>query len=92
MVNKKASVIEMYYTLTCPNCHVFQRLLDEVMPGYGNQFTYKKTLASGPFGYVKSLKLGIHTVPTVLINNEIVFRSVPTRKQLIEKLNQYIQN
>jgi uroporphyrinogen decarboxylase len=92
MVNNKATVIEMYYTLTCPNCRVFQRLLDEVIPGYGNQFTFKKTLASGPFGYVKSLKLGIHTVPTVLINNEIVFRSVPTRKELIETLNQYTHN
>lgn len=92
MSKQNSSEIEMYYTLTCPNCRVFQRMLEEVMPSYNGKFKFKKTLASGPFGYVKSLKLGIHSVPTVLINNEIVFRSVPTRQELIEILNQYTNN
>lgn len=92
MSESKPTIIEMYYTLTCPNCRTFQRILDEVLPEYGDRFTFKKTLASGPVGFVKTLKLGIHSVPTVLINNQIAFRNVPSRKELIEKLNQYTNN
>ncbi|MBE0638268.1 MAG: thioredoxin family protein [Bacteroidales bacterium] len=92
MSENKSAVVEMFYTLSCPNCKVFQRMLEEVMPGYDGRITFKKTLASGPVGYIKSLKLGIHAVPTVLINNNIVFRSVPSRQELIAKLNQYTNN
>ncbi len=90
MSESKPTVIEMYYTLTCPNCRTFQRMLDEVLPGFGDRFIFKKTLASGPVGYIKSLKLGIHSVPTVLVDSQIAFRNVPSRNELIEKLNHYI--
>jgi len=84
--------IEMFYTLSCPNCRVFQRMLEEVLPAYNDKFIFRKTLASSPVGYLKTLKLGIHSVPTVLIENKIVYRSVPTKEELIKQLNQYLNN
>jgi len=46
-------------------------------------------MANAPLGMIKTMKLGIHTVPALLINNEIVFKQVPTKQELINKLNSY---
>jgi uroporphyrinogen decarboxylase len=69
-----------------------KRLLDEVLKEYGNKFELKQTLANMPIGMVRTMKLGIHSIPTLLINDEIAFRSVPTKQELIDKLNKYIHN
>ncbi len=89
MTEKKNITIEVFYTLTCPNCKTLKRLLNEVLPTYGNKFELKQTLANMPIGMVRTMKLGIHAVPTMLIGNEIIFRSVPTKEELIDKLNNY---
>ncbi len=81
--------IEMFYTLTCPNCKTLKQILKDVLPEFVDKFELKTTLANGPIGMVRTMKLGIHAVPTLLINNEIVFRSVPTKQELINKLNTY---
>ena len=81
--------IEMFYTLTCPNCKVLQRMLNEVLPDYDTKFVLKKTMANAPIGMIKTMRLGIHGVPALLINNEIVFKQVPTKQELINKLNSY---
>ncbi len=79
----------MYYTLTCPNCVILKRMLEEVLPAFDDRFVFKRSLANSPRGFYNTTKLGIHTVPTLLINNEIVFRSVPTKEELISKLKSY---
>ncbi len=89
MEDKKTIILEMFYTLTCPNCKIMKRQLDEVLPKFGNKFELKRTNASLPVGMVKSMKLGIHAVPALLIDNKLVFRSVPTNEELLQKLNSY---
>jgi thiol-disulfide isomerase/thioredoxin len=89
MEQPKPIIIEMFYTLTCPNCKILQRLLDETLTKYGNKFILKKTMANAPIGMIKTMRLGIHTVPVLLINNKIVFKEVPTKQELINKLNLY---
>ena len=86
---KEPIKIELFYTMTCPNCKIMKRLVNDVLLAYGNKFEIKQTLANMPLGMVRTMKLGIHSVPTLLINNEIVFRSVPTKQELINKLNTY---
>ncbi len=81
--------IEMFYTLTCPNCRTLKKMLSEVLPEFGDKFNLKTSLANSPLGMVRTMKLGIHAVPTMLIGNEIIFRSVPTKEELIDKLNNY---
>jgi len=81
--------IEIFYTLTCPNCKTLKQMLNDVLPEFGDKFELKTTLANGPIGMVRTMKLGIHAVPTMLIDNEIIFKSVPTKQELINKLNTY---
>jgi len=52
--------IEMFYTFSCPNCKILQRMLEEVLPEYGDKFKLKRTLTSGPMGMLRTMKLGIH--------------------------------
>ncbi|MEI6752221.1 MAG: thioredoxin family protein [Paludibacter sp.] len=89
-MDKHAPVtIELFYTLTCPNCKILQRMLDEVLLEFGDKFVLKKTMANGPLGLIKTMRLGIHAVPTLLINNEIAYKQVPTKQELVNKLNKY---
>ncbi|MFZ4463995.1 MAG: thioredoxin family protein [Bacteroidales bacterium] len=89
MNEKSPIVIEMFYTLTCPNCRIMKRLLDEVLPQFQDHFVLKKSMANSPIGMVRTMKLGIHAVPTLLIDKQIVFKSVPTKQELINKLSSY---
>jgi uroporphyrinogen decarboxylase len=86
---KSAVKIELFYTLMCPNCKIMKHLLDEVLPSYGEKFKLTKSFAGSPAGMIRTMKMGIHTVPTLVINNEIVFKSVPNKQELINKLNLY---
>ncbi|HCT29748.1 MAG TPA: hypothetical protein DIW31_03205 [Bacteroidales bacterium] len=85
----KAIPIEMFYTLTCSNCRTLKHMLDEILPQFGNKFEFKRSLANSPIGMIRTMKMGIHAVPTMLINDKIVFRSVPTKEELINVLNSY---
>ena len=89
MEEKNPILIEMFYTLTCPNCRIMKRLLDEVLPQFEDRFVLKKSMANSPIGMVRTMKLGIHAVPTLLIDKQIVFKSVPTKQELIDKLSSY---
>ena len=85
----KPITIELFYTLSCPNCKLMKHLLKEVLPYFGEKFELITSLANSPIGMFRTMKMGIHAVPTLIINNEIAFRSVPSKEQLIQKLNQY---
>ncbi len=89
MKEKNTIHIEMFYTLTCSNCRTLKRMLDEVLPQFGNKFELNRSLANSPMGIIRTMKLGIHAVPTLLIDNKIAFKSVPTKEELINKLNSY---
>jgi len=92
MNDKSAVTVELFYTLTCPNCKILKRMLGEVLPQYGDKFQLKKSLANSPMGMIRTMKLGIHSVPTLLIDNKIAFRSVPKKEELISTLNSFINN
>ncbi|HRY97617.1 MAG TPA: thioredoxin family protein [Bacteroidales bacterium] len=79
--------LELFHTPGCPACKALGQMLDELLPGYGDRFRLKRTLASGPMGYVRTLRLGIHAVPALLIGGKVVFRQLPSRQELIETLN-----
>jgi len=59
MNDKDTVTVEMFYTLTCPNCKILKRMLGEVMPQYGDKFQLKKSFANSPMGMVRTMKLGI---------------------------------
>ena len=90
MPTKEPVILEMYYTFTCTNCRVMKHLLDDVLPQFGDKFVLKKRLANGPVGMIRTMKLGIHSVPALVIDCKVVYRSVPTKEELISKLNKYL--
>jgi predicted DsbA family dithiol-disulfide isomerase len=89
MDKKEPIPIEMFYTLTCPNCRILKRMLKDVLPDFGDKFRVETTLANLPVGMIRTMKLGIYAVPTLLIDNKIVFREVPSKQELIDKLKTY---
>ncbi len=89
MTEKQPIQIEMYYTFTCPNCKLMRRLLDEVLPKFKDRFVLKQKLANSPLGMVRTMKLGIHAVPALVIDGKVIFRSVPSKEELINKLKSY---
>ena len=70
MPEKAPIPIEMFYTFTCPNCRLMKRMLEEVLPQFDDNFVLKKSLASSPIGMIRTMKLGIHAVPALLIAGE----------------------
>ena len=64
-------------------------MLQEVLPAFGDKFKFETTLANMPSGMIRTMKLGIYTVPTLLVDNKIVFREVPSKQELINKLKTY---
>ena len=64
-------------------------MLTGILPDFGDKFEFTTTLASAPAGMFRSMKLGIHSVPTLLINDQIVFRELPAREELVNKLKMY---
>lgn len=89
MSNTAPIIIEMFYTLTCPNCRVMKRMIQEVMPEFGDKFKLVTTMANLPVGMIRTMKLGIYAVPTLLIDDKIVYKEVPSKQDLINKLKTY---
>ncbi len=82
--------MQMFYTFTCTNCKIFEKMLNSILLLYSNKFEFKKILANSPMGFIRTTKLGIHSVPIILIENKIVWREVPEKQELINKLNNYL--
>jgi uroporphyrinogen decarboxylase len=89
MSNADPIIIEMFHTFTCPNCRILKRMLREVLPEFGDKFKLETTAANLPAGMFRTMKLGVYSVPTLLIDNKIVFREVPSKQDLIDKLKMY---
>jgi predicted DsbA family dithiol-disulfide isomerase len=90
MEEKKPIEIEMFYTFTCPNCRILKHRLDKVLPQFGNRFELIRSHANSPMGMIRTMKLGIHAVPALMIDKKVVFRKVPTKEELTQKLNSYL--
>ncbi|MEN8153114.1 MAG: thioredoxin family protein [Acidobacteriota bacterium] len=79
--------IELFYGLTCPYCRTARRLLKKIVEENPERFNLKQTLISSPKGLIRRYKLGVHAVPAILIDGEIIFRSLPEEGELRKKLN-----
>lgn len=79
--------IELFYGIMCPYCRTAKKMVKKVMEENPDKFTLKETLISSPIGMIKRYKLGIHAVPTILIDGKIVFRALPEEKELKKELD-----
>ncbi|MEN8221697.1 MAG: DsbA family protein [Acidobacteriota bacterium] len=74
--------IELYYGIMCPYCRTAKKILDKIIDEHPGKFSFKQTLISSPRGMIRRYKLGIHAVPAILVDGEIVFRSLPEEEEL----------
>lgn len=79
--------VELFYGITCHYCRTAKQLLKNIIEENPGKVRLKQTLISSPKGMIRRYKLGIHAVPAILIDGEIVFRSLPEEEELRKKLN-----
>ncbi|MBU1449146.1 MAG: thioredoxin family protein [Bacteroidetes bacterium] len=80
--------LELFYGLTCPHCRALKRMLKEILLEFDDKYELNETLVSLPKGWIKSAKLGIHSVPVLSLDDEIIFRGLPSKEALINKLKE----
>ena len=58
-----------------------------VAPRYGDRLTWRESLIKSAAGIKRTMALGVATLPTLLINNEVVFDNItPTEDALIKEI------
>ncbi len=84
MVEKEK--IELFYGLVCPHCKTLKKMLKNFLTKENKNYVLKETLISSPIGMIKSFKKNIHSVPTLLLNDKVIFRYLPTEEEFIKKI------
>jgi uroporphyrinogen decarboxylase len=64
----------------------------EVAPHYGDKLTWRESLIKSAAGIMRTKALGVATLPTMLINNEVVFDNiVPTSEELMKEIDKRLK-
>lgn len=72
----------------CAPCQYMCEAVRSVEEHYGKRLVWRETLIKSLAGIRRTQKLGVSTLPTLLMNNEIVFDNlVPTREELIREID-----
>ncbi len=71
----------------CAPCQYMLEALKNVMPQFGDKLSYRETLIKSLAGIKRVQQLGVKTLPSILLNNEIVFDNIiPTENELIGEI------
>ena len=76
----------------CAPCQYMCEAVKDIAPHYGDKLTWRESLIKSAAGIKRTKALGVSTLPTMLINNEVVFDNIiPTaeelKKQIDKRLN-----
>lgn len=72
----------------CAPCQYMMESLMRVKEKYGDKLTYRETLIKSLAGIKRVQQLGCKNLPSMLINNELVFDNIiPTDEELIRELD-----
>lgn len=72
----------------CAPCQYMCEAVKAVEDKYGDRLTWRETLIKSLAGIRRTQKLGVATLPTMLINNEVVFDNiVPTVDELCKEID-----
>ena len=67
----------------CAPCQYMLEAIKQVMPHFGDKLSYRETLIKSLAGIKRVQELGVKTLPSILLNNEIVFDNIiPTESEL----------
>ncbi|MDO4559641.1 MAG: uroporphyrinogen decarboxylase family protein [bacterium] len=71
----------------CAPCQYMCEAVKNVAPIYGDKLTWRESLIKSAAGIKRTMALGVATLPTLLINNEVVFDNItPTADALIKEI------
>lgn len=75
----------------CAPCQYMMESLFRVKDRYGDKLTYRETLIKSLGGIKRVSAIGVKNLPSMLINNELVFDNiVPTDEELIKEVDKRI--
>jgi len=75
----------------CAPCQYMLESLLRVKDRYGDKLSFRETLIKSLAGIKRVGSLGVKNLPSMLINNELVFDNIiPTDEELIEELDKHI--
>ncbi|WP_455598721.1 uroporphyrinogen decarboxylase family protein [Cloacibacillus sp.] len=72
----------------CAPCQYMCEAVKNVAPIYGDKLTWRESLIKSAAGIKRTMSLSVATLPTLLINNEVVFDNItPTTDALIKEID-----
>ncbi len=72
----------------CAPCQYMCEAVKNVAPIYGDKLSWRESLIKSAAGIKRTMSLGVSTLPTLLINNEVVFDNItPTADALIKEID-----
>lgn len=72
----------------CAPCQYMVESVKSVADKYGEKLTWRESLIKSLSGIRRTQKLGVSTLPTMLINNEVVFDNItPTSDELCKEID-----
>ena len=76
----------------CAPCQYMLEAVKSVESQYGDKLQWRETLIKSAAGIKRTMELGVSTLPTMLINNEVVFDNlVPTSEELSAEIEKRLR-
>lgn len=76
----------------CAPCQYMVESVKDILPLYGDKIVWRESLIKSLAGIRRTKQLGVNTLPTMLINNEVVFDNiVPTKEELCKAIDKRLK-
>lgn len=81
--------IELISTFTCSRCVKAKKNMQQLIKGLNNKnINYREINVLEQIDYV--VQLGVLKTPAIVINGELIFRSLPSKNQFYKTLEKYL--
>jgi thioredoxin 1 len=77
------TTVELYYSDTCHDCHQLRTMLMEILP---KSMKFKEINISYPEGEHRASELNIMSIPTVVIDGEVIFVGRTSKEELLREI------
>lgn len=76
----------------CAPCQYMVEAVQNVAERYGDKLVWRESLIKSAAGIKRTMALGVATLPTMLMNNEVVYDNItPTEDDLIKQIDKRLQ-
>ncbi len=75
-------IIEVFTSPGCSKCKHITRMIMDLLKDLPEEVTLREINVLDELEY--ATRLGVYTTPTIALDGKLVFRGVPTRKQIVQ--------